>query len=163
MHVRKGSPDRKSWWRILFTSLCVTIVLMLTVEVLGNVFLSFFPRIPVGKFHYWRNPIANIVVFLPLLPAFIGSAVVEPTFPPAGMIGATIGSFISPYFTHSLFISLQKKDFYLILTAEHLPESFFNYILVGVVGGIFGWLVKSLWRERTRALGMDFGAEGVRE
>jgi hypothetical protein len=144
------SPDRKSRWRILFTSLCVTIVLLLTVEVLGNVFLSFFPWIPVGNFHYWRNPIANMVVFLPLLPAFIGSAVVEPTFQPARVIGATIGSLISPYFTDSLFISLglRGKDFYLILVAEHGPETFFNYFLAGVVGGIIGWIVKSLWRQR---------------
>ena len=116
----------------------------------GKRLFEFFPWIQVGRFHYWRNPIANIVVFLPLLPAFIGSAVVEPTFPPAGMIGATIGSFISSFFTDSLFnnFGLREKDFYLILTAEHGPETSFNYILVGVVGGIVGWLVKSLWRER---------------
>jgi hypothetical protein len=116
------------------------------VEVVGNVISSFFPWKPVGEFHFWRNPISNIVVFLPLLPAFIVSAMVEPAFQPLGVIGATIGSLLSPYFTDSLFIylGLRGKDFYLILVAEHGPDTFFNYFLVGVVGGVLGWIVKSV-------------------
>ena len=93
---------------------------------------------------------AYIIFFLPLLPSLIGSYMVEPAYQPFGVLGTTIGSLLFVFIwdqVNTYFIYPRCLDIYLLLVGEIDPETYLNYFLVGLIGGVLGWIVRA-WKEK---------------
>lgn len=150
-----GLSGWKARLRPLLISLFLTVVLLFLVEVAGNIILDrFFPLKQIGT-RYWRNPMAYIIFFLPLLPPFIGSYMVEPSYQPFGVLGTTLGSVLFVFIWDLLYYpTLFGINLWLLLVGEHNPDTIFNYLLVGLIMGFLGWFVRT-WKEK-RTLSLSF-------
>jgi len=147
----------KAGLRPLLIPLFLTIVLLFPVEVAGNIILErFFPwkLVKENGLYSRRSPMANIVFFLPLIPAFIGSYMVKPIYQPFGVLGTTIGSTLFVFIWEVYYIPYRLERFYfemfhrhlfigLLLCGEFMTGDFLNYFLIGLTMGILGWFVRA--------------------